>query len=133
MVSLIQQILQHLLKRIFTLAMHPRWQGLHPQLEDSRRWIDTTPKKSITPGYAKRYELAAARQLSFPNPLATLRIVSEKEAALLLFYASILLHSHKERLLISQISVELALCYFAGFRYTLIASASCLQYIDCGC
>ncbi|KAF7946929.1 uncharacterized protein EAE97_004178 [Botrytis byssoidea] len=46
-------------------------------------------KQGITPDYSKRDELAAARKLRFPNPLATLRIVSEKEATLLLFYAGI--------------------------------------------
>ncbi|RAL61318.1 hypothetical protein DID88_009454 [Monilinia fructigena] len=44
-------------------------------------------EQGISPDYTKRDELAAARNIRFPNPLSNLRIISEKEAALLLFYA----------------------------------------------
>ncbi|TAQ90919.1 hypothetical protein B7494_g812 [Chlorociboria aeruginascens] len=46
-------------------------------------------KAGIAPDYAKRDELAKERPLRFPNPLATLVILADKEAALVLFYAGI--------------------------------------------
>ncbi|KAJ8062279.1 hypothetical protein OCU04_008826 [Sclerotinia nivalis] len=63
----------------------PKWSRCLTNIRDEHKLLN----QGITPNYAKRDELAAARKLRFPNPLATLRIVSEKEAALLLFYAGI--------------------------------------------
>ncbi|KAI9644092.1 hypothetical protein NHQ30_007444 [Ciborinia camelliae] len=63
----------------------PKWSRSLTNVRDEHKLL----KKGISPNYAKREELAAARKITFPNPLATLRIVSEKEAALLLFYAGI--------------------------------------------
>ncbi|KAF7874213.1 hypothetical protein EAF04_002885 [Stromatinia cepivora] len=63
----------------------PKWSRCLTNILDEHKLLN----QGITPDYAKRDELAAARKLRFPNPLATLRIVYEKEAALLLFYAGI--------------------------------------------
>ncbi|KAM0315048.1 hypothetical protein ACHAO8_004154 [Botrytis cinerea] len=63
----------------------PKWSRSLTSIRKERKVL----KQGITPDYSKRDELAAARKLRFPNPLATLRIVAEKEAALLLFYAGI--------------------------------------------
>jgi len=46
-------------------------------------------KQGITPDYAKRDELAKKRHIRFPNPLATLIVATEKEAALVLGFAGI--------------------------------------------
>ncbi|APA07628.1 hypothetical protein sscle_03g023980 [Sclerotinia sclerotiorum 1980 UF-70] len=51
--------------------------------------MDTNFSTAVLFWSTKRGELAAARKLRFPNSLPTLRIVSGKEAALLLFYAGI--------------------------------------------
>ncbi|KAF7883630.1 uncharacterized protein EAF02_005550 [Botrytis sinoallii] len=63
----------------------PKWSRSFTNIRKEYKLL----KQGITPDYSKRDQLAAARKLRFPNPLATLRIVSEKEAALLLFYAGI--------------------------------------------
>ncbi|RFU33346.1 hypothetical protein B7463_g2992, partial [Scytalidium lignicola] len=46
-------------------------------------------KSGFPPDYAKRDELAKGRRIRFPNPLATLVVVAEKEAFLILFFAGI--------------------------------------------
>lgn len=46
-------------------------------------------KAGFPPDYAKRDELAKSRRISFPNPLATLNIVREKEAFMILFFAGL--------------------------------------------
>jgi hypothetical protein len=46
-------------------------------------------KAGIVPDYAERDALAAKRRIKFPNPLATLVVATEKEAAVILIYASI--------------------------------------------
>ncbi|TGO49070.1 hypothetical protein BCON_0222g00170 [Botryotinia convoluta] len=63
----------------------PKWSRSLTNIRKEHKLL----KQGITPDYSKRDDLTAARKLRFPNPLATLRIVSEKEAALLLFYAGI--------------------------------------------
>ncbi|KAA8564889.1 hypothetical protein EYC84_010659 [Monilinia fructicola] len=63
----------------------PKWNRCLVNIYNERK----NHKQGIDPDYTKRDELAAARNIRFPNPLATLRIISEKEAALLLFYAGI--------------------------------------------
>ncbi|KAH8808032.1 MFS multidrug transporter-like protein [Xylogone sp. PMI_703] len=47
-------------------------------------------KAGSPPDYAKRDELAKGRRIRFPNPLATLKVVGEKEAFMILFFAGIL-------------------------------------------
>jgi MFS family permease len=42
------------------------------------------------PNYEERDALAQARHVHFPNPLSTLRIVADKETALILFYSSLI-------------------------------------------
>ena len=46
-------------------------------------------KAGHAPDYTKRDELAMQRHVHFPNPLSTLRIVADKEAALILVYSSL--------------------------------------------
>lgn len=46
-------------------------------------------KEGITPDYAQRDALAKKRHIRFPNPLATLVVATEKEGALILFFAGI--------------------------------------------
>lgn len=46
-------------------------------------------KQGITPDYVERDALAAERRIRFPNPLATLVVATEKEAACILFFAGI--------------------------------------------
>lgn len=46
-------------------------------------------KFGIEPDYAERNALAAKRRIRFPNPLATLVVATEKEAACILFFAGI--------------------------------------------
>jgi MFS family permease len=46
-------------------------------------------KEGIAPDYAERDALAAKRRVRFPNPLATLVVATEKEAACILFFAGI--------------------------------------------
>ncbi|QSZ32932.1 hypothetical protein DSL72_002515 [Monilinia vaccinii-corymbosi] len=61
----------------------PNWNRCLTNIRNERKSL----KEGIHPDYKKRDELATARNIRFPNPLATLRIVSEREAALLLFNA----------------------------------------------
>ena len=42
-----------------------------------------------SPDYEERDALAKARHVHFPNPLSTLRIIAEKETALILFFGSL--------------------------------------------
>ena len=46
-------------------------------------------KAGHPPDYEERDALARARHVHFPNPLSTLRIIAEKETALILFYSSL--------------------------------------------
>ncbi len=46
-------------------------------------------KAGSPPDHAERDALAKTRHVHFPNPLGTLRIIADKEAALILLYASI--------------------------------------------
>ncbi|KAH8601979.1 MFS multidrug transporter-like protein [Bisporella sp. PMI_857] len=46
-------------------------------------------KAGITPDYAERERLAKERRIGFPNPLATLVIAVDKEAACILFFTGI--------------------------------------------
>lgn len=46
-------------------------------------------KAGHPPNYEERDALAKARQVHFPSPLSTLRIIAEKETALILFYMSL--------------------------------------------
>ncbi|KAM3074587.1 hypothetical protein ACMFMG_008016 [Clarireedia jacksonii] len=63
----------------------PKWDQSITSYRDARK----RTKAGNPPDYAKRDALAAQRRLRFPNPIATLVIIYEKEAALILFYASI--------------------------------------------
>ncbi|RDW62641.1 hypothetical protein BP5796_10943 [Coleophoma crateriformis] len=61
----------------------PKWNlSLMNYYNDKKR-----AQQGIAPDYAERDALARDRRIRFPNPVATLAIVCEKEGALILFYA----------------------------------------------